>query len=372
MGGAITVTGDEAHFLRLENVAKNFGDVQAIADLSLNILEGEVFTLLGPSGCGKSTTLRMIAGLEHPNSGTITLKGQQIVDAAAGRFATPESRNMGMVFQSYAVWPHMTVFDNVAFPLRIRRNKRGDVRTLVNNALEMVDLADWADNYPWQLSGGMQQRVALARAIVYSPDVLLLDEPLSNLDAKLREQMRGELKALQRKLGTCFVFVTHDQAEAMVLSNRIAVMNKGRVEQIGTPIEVYETPATPFVRDFLGQSVLFAGTIRSEQGRLWIDLELGARVPLPCDGDGLADGHKVTLACRSESVFLRPVASAEDHHIRAVIQDRTYVGDRMEYAVRAGDTLISLHCYDQQRHDSGAEVAISFGDRGITVWRDGG
>jgi ABC-type Fe3+/spermidine/putrescine transport system ATPase subunit len=360
-----------ANFLRLSNIAKNFGELRAIADLDLDIQEGEVFTLLGPSGCGKSTTLRMIAGLEHPSAGTITLKGEQIVDVAAGRFATPESRNMGMVFQSYAVWPHMKVFDNVAFPLRIRRTSRGDLRNRVMQVLELVDLKDWAESYPWQLSGGMQQRVALARAIVYSPDVLLLDEPLSNLDAKLREQMRSELKELQRKLGTCFVFVTHDQAEAMVLSTRIAVLNEGRLEQIGTPIEVYETPATPFVRDFLGQSVLFAGTIRNGQGGLWIDLEIGARVPLPCDGDGLADGHRVTLACRSESVRLQPSAAAGEHDIRAVIQDVTYVGDRMEYSVRAGDKLLSLHCYDQQRHDPGAEVAISFGDRGITVWRDG-
>ncbi len=360
-----------ANILRLSNIAKNFGELRAIVDLDLDIKEGEVFTLLGPSGCGKSTTLRMIAGLEHPNAGTITLKDEKIVDAAAGRFATPESRNMGMVFQSYAVWPHMNVFDNVAFPLRIRRTSRADIRNRVMEVLELVDLTDWAESYPWQLSGGMQQRVALARAVVYSPDVLLLDEPLSNLDAKLREQMRSELKDLQRKLGTCFVFVTHDQAEAMVLSTRIAVLNEGRLEQIGTPIEVYEAPATPFVRDFLGQSVLFTGTIRNGQGGLWIDLELGARVPLPCDGDGLADGNKVTLACRSESVFLQPSEFAGEHGIRAVIQDMTYVGDRMEYSVRAGDKLLSLHCYDQQRHDPGAEVVISFGGRGITVWRDG-
>lgn len=366
------MTSDDASLLRLANIAKSFGDVQAIADLTLDIREGEVFTLLGPSGCGKSTTLRMIAGLEHPSAGTIMLKGARIVDAEAGRFASPESRNMGMVFQSYAVWPHMKVFDNVAFPLRIRHHGRGKIRPQVMEALELVDLADWAEKYPWQLSGGMQQRVALARAIVYSPDVLLLDEPLSNLDAKLREQMRSELKSLQRKLGTCFVFVTHDQAEAMVLSNRIAVMNEGRLEQVGTPAEIYETPASPFVRDFVGQSVLFVGTIRSEQGGLWIDLEIGARIPLPCDGTGLTDGHKVTLACRAESVRLQPAATAGDHDIRAVIQDTTYAGECMEYAVRVGDKLLSLRCYDGHRLDPGAEIGISFGDKGITVWRDGG
>ncbi len=361
-----------AALLKLAGISKRFGEFQAITDLNLEIRDGEIFTLLGPSGCGKSTTLRMIAGLENPSSGSISLKGKPIADAGAGKFASPESRNMGMVFQSYAVWPHMTVFDNVAFPLRVRRGRRAETRTRVMKALEQVDLADWAEQYPWQLSGGMQQRVALARAIVYSPDVLLLDEPLSNLDAKLREQMRTELRALQQKLGTSFVFVTHDQAEAMVLSTRIAVLNGGRLEQLGTPIEIYEKPATPFVRDFLGQSVLFAGTIRGERGALWIDLDLGARVPLPCDGDGLADGNKVTLACRPESVRLQPAGGEGDHDIPAVIQETTYAGDRTEYAIRAGVTLLSLHCYDEQRFDAGAEVRITFGNRGITVWRDGG
>ncbi len=366
------MAADGASFLKLANIAKSFREVQAITDLSLDIREGEIFTLLGPSGCGKSTTLRMIAGLEQPDSGTITLKNRTIVDARANKFTPPEQRNMGMVFQSYAIWPHMTVFDNIAFPMRVRRAPRAQIRDQVMGALELVDLSGWAEKYPWQLSGGMQQRVALARAIVYSPDLLLLDEPLSNLDAKLREQMRIELRSLQRKLGTTFVFVTHDQAEAMILSTRIAILNAGRLEQIGTPVEVYENPATPFVRDFLGQSVLFAGTIRGQRGALWIDLEIGARVPLPCDGDGLADGNRVTLACRAESLRIRPAEQAGEHSISALIEDMTYVGDRMEYAVRAGDKLLSVHCYDDQRLDPGTRVGLNFGSRGITVWPDGG
>ncbi len=183
---------DGSILLELDGIGKRFGDVEAVSDLTLNIEEGEIFTLLGPSGCGKSTTLRMIAGLEQPDAGTISLRGETIVDAAADRFAPPEARNMGMVFQSYAVWPHMTVFDNIAFPLRLRRVRRSEARDRVMETLELVGLAASADDYPWQLSGGMQQRVALARAIVYQPTVLLLDEPLSNLDAKLREQMRVE------------------------------------------------------------------------------------------------------------------------------------------------------------------------------------
>ncbi len=363
---------DGSALLELDGIGKRFGELEAVSDLTLDVEEGEIFTLLGPSGCGKSTTLRMIAGLEQPDAGTISLRGETIADAAADRYAPPEARNMGMVFQSYAVWPHMTVFDNIAFPLRVRRVARSEARGKVMETLDLVGLAESADDYPWQLSGGMQQRVALARAIVYQPAVLLLDEPLSNLDAKLREQMRVEIKELQRKLGTTFLFVTHDQAEAMVLSTRIAILNGGRLEQIGTPVEVYETPATPFVRDFLGQSVLFAGTIRGHGGALWIDLEIGARVPLPCDGDGLADGNRVTLACRAESLRISLAGEAGEHSISAVVEGMIYAGDRTEYAVRAGDKVFSLHCYDDRRFDRGAKVGLKFGSRGITVWPDGG
>ena len=358
--------------LGLDGIGKRFGDLDAVADLKLSIGEGEVFTLLGPSGCGKSTTLRMIAGLEHPDSGTIALRGETIVDAAAGRFAPPEARNMGMVFQSYAVWPHMTVFDNIAFPLRLRRTNRSEARDRVMETLALVGLASSADDYPWQLSGGMQQRVALARAIVYRPDVLLLDEPLSNLDAKLREQMRIELKELQQKLGTTFLFVTHDQAEAMVLSTRIAVLNRGRVEQIGTPTEVYERPATPFVRDFLGQSVLFPGRIENRGGELWIDLDLGARMKLPCDGGALLGGERVTMACRAECIRIRPADTAVDDAIVAVVEDSIYVGERMEYAVRVGEHRLAVRSFDDERFACGARVSLGFGGRGVSIWTDGG
>ncbi len=358
--------------LELHGIAKRFGDVAAVSDLTLAVDEGEIFTLLGPSGCGKSTTLRVIAGLENPDAGTISLRGETIVDAASDRYAAPEARNMGMVFQSYAVWPHMTVFDNIVFPLRLRRVRRPEARAKVMETLALVGLAESADSYPWQLSGGMQQRVALARAIVYQPDVLLLDEPLSNLDAKLREQMRIELKELQRKLGTTFLFVTHDQAEAMVLSNRIAVIDHGRIEQIGTPSEVYERPATPFVRDFLGQSVLFPGRIDAQDGELWIDLDLGARIKLPCDGGALSGGERVTLACRTEGIRIRPIEAAADGEIAAVVEESIYVGERMEYSVRVGERRLAVRSFDDERFASGARVSLGFGRRGVTVWTDDG
>ncbi len=363
---------DGSILLELRGIGKRFGDVEAVTDLTLDVEEGEIFTLLGPSGCGKSTTLRMIAGLEHPDTGTISLHGETIVDAAADRYAAPEARNMGMVFQSYAVWPHMTVFDNIAFPLRLRRMRRTEMRDKVMATLELVGLASSADDYPWQLSGGMQQRVALARAIVYQPAVLLLDEPLSNLDAKLREQMRIELKQLQRTLGTTFLFVTHDQAEAMVLSTRIAVLDRGRIEQIGTPSEVYERPATPFVRDFLGQSVLFPGRIDNRGGELWIDLDVGAHMKLPCDGGGLSGGERVTMACRTEGIRVRPIAAAVDGEIAAVVEDSIYVGECMEYTVRVGERRLAVRSFDDERFVPGARVSLGFGGRGVTVWTDDG
>ena len=356
--------------LQLRNLSKRFGDNVAIADLSLDVRKGEIFTLLGPSGCGKSTTLRVVAGLEHPDTGTIVYKGETIVDAGARRFTPPEARNMGMVFQAYAVWPHMTVFDNIAFPLRVRRERRANLRTKVMDALGLVGLGERAEDYPWQLSGGQQQRVALARALVYSPDALLLDEPLSNLDAKLREQMRVELRAIQRQLGATFLFVTHDQAEALSLSSRIAVMNQGRIEQVGTPDEIYERPATPFVRDFLGQSVLLPGTVRQRDAGLWVDLDLGASLLLPDGGGGVAAGGRVSMACRSESVSLHPGGDCADDQIAAVIEDASYIGDRIDYAVRAGDTVLTVRCYAEERYPVGTPVSVGFGRKGITVWPD--
>jgi len=249
----------------LEQVGRRFGIVQAVADVSLEIREGEFLTLLGPSGCGKTTTLRIVAGLEEHEDGRVYIGGRLVSDAARRWFLPPERRQVGMVFQSYAVWPHMTVFENVAFPLRVRHMPESEVRQRVVWALNLVGLEGLERRPATALSGGQQQRLAIARAIVYEPRVLLLDEPLSNLDAKLREGMRVELKSLQRRLGITTLYVTHDQEEAMVLSDRLAIMSGGRILQVGSPEEVYRRPASPEVAAFLGATTVLEGEVRAQR-----------------------------------------------------------------------------------------------------------
>ncbi|MGE0651502.1 MAG: ABC transporter ATP-binding protein, partial [Alphaproteobacteria bacterium] len=258
--------GDASPFLGLAHISKLFGSFRAVDDLSLDVVEGEVYALLGPSGCGKSTTLRQIAGLDSPDTGTITLCGNVLFSAADGIYVPPQRRNMGMVFQSYAIWPHLTVGETVAYPLRLRRVPGAEVEQAVHDILAQVGLDGFADRPSTTLSGGQQQRVALARALVYKPDVLLLDEPFSNLDVKLREQMRVELKQLQRQVGVTVILVTHDQSEALSLADRVAVMNAGRIEQVGEPVELYENPVSPFVRDFIGLSTCFDVTVSAQRG----------------------------------------------------------------------------------------------------------
>src|SRR4249919_1167072 len=279
--------------LEFRDVVKRFGAVNAVDGVSFTIERGEFFTLLGPSGCGKSTTLRLVAGLEEPDNGEIFISGKPVAVAARGIFLPPEKRQLGMVFQSYAIWPHLSVFENIAFPLRVRKESGDAVRQRVLQALDVVGLAGLAERGATQLSGGQQQRVALARALVYEPAILLLDEPLSNLDAKLREQMRVEIRALQKKLGLTILYVTHDQAEAMTLSDRIAVVNRGRFEQVGAPEEVYEKPATPFVAEFLGRTVSLEGKIAKNGTSYWVDLvSNGARIELRRDwGSSFNDGE---------------------------------------------------------------------------------
>src|SRR6266567_1012552 len=255
------------HVLELREVTRRFGSVTAVNALSLTIQPEEVFTLLGPSGCGKSTTLRIVAGLEELDGGEVFLDGHVMASATQHFSLPPEQRNLGMVFQSYAIWPHMTVFDNVAFPLQLRGVAKSSIRDRVDSVLDLVGLEGLGSRGATDLSGGQQQRVALARAIVYEPKLLLLDEPLSNLDAKLREHMRLELRLLQRRLGIAVLFVTHDQSEAMVLSDRIAVMRAGTVEQLGTPVQLYEHPSTPFVRDFLGRVLMLEVSVSASDRR---------------------------------------------------------------------------------------------------------
>jgi putative spermidine/putrescine transport system ATP-binding protein len=260
----------------LSNIVKRFGDYTAVHQMSLDIEEGSFVTLLGPSGCGKTTTLRMIAGLLDPSEGEISIKGKRVNDVPIHK------RNLGLVFQNYALFPHKTVADNVAFGLNYRNVGKEEARRKVAEALELVQLPDLGARYPKELSGGQQQRIALARAIVIEPDVLLLDEPLSALDANLREDMRVELKRIQQSIGVTTVFVTHDQTEALAMSDQIIVMSEGRVEQIGAPEEVYNTPATEFVAQFLGASNLLSAKCTAvEGGEIQLDLPSFPRIAIP-------------------------------------------------------------------------------------------
>jgi ABC-type Fe3+/spermidine/putrescine transport system ATPase subunit len=298
--------------LRLDGVSKIYGkQVRAVDDLSLDVGEGEFFGLLGPSGCGKTTTLRLIAGLEVPDGGEIVYQDAVIASHSARLCVPPEKRQMGMVFQSYAIWPHLSVFENVAYPLKVRRVKAALVRERVAAALEMLGLGDLGQRQATQLSGGQQQRVALARALVHEPKLLLLDEPFSNLDAALREQTRVETKLLQKRLGITVVLVTHDQTEALSLCNRIAVMQAGRCEQVGTPAALYHEPRTAYVRDFLGKVVVLEGTVEATNGGAEILVRLAhdeARVVCRALGDGppLAVTSPATLAIRPEHLRLSP------------------------------------------------------------------
>lgn len=319
--------------LEIRNLSKRFvpqpGDdsqtVAAVEDISLTVQRGELFTLLGPSGCGKTTTLRCVAGLEEPDHGEIELDGRVLYSSRARIRVPAHRRRLGMVFQSYAIWPHMTVFDNVAFPLQIlpvrRRPSRAEIRDRVTRILTTVRLDGVVGRKATQLSGGQQQRLALARGLVIEPPILMLDEPLSNLDLKLREEMRVELRRLQRELGITSVYVTHDQVEALSLSSRIAVMHAGRVEQVGTPEEIYHRPATRFVATFIGSSNLLPGTVKERLagGRLRIETPLGV---LACQsGDHLRAGQQVAVFLRPEDVRL-PEGGTGEPRFRAVVEDQ--------------------------------------------------
>ena len=290
----------------IRRVTKAFGDNVVLKDFDEVFRDGEFVTLLGPSGCGKTTMLRMIAGFEKPTSGEIYIDDQLV--SGGKTFVPPEKRGIGMVFQSYAVWPHMNVFDNVAYPLRIRKQSREEVRGAVERVLEIVHLSQYAARLPSQLSGGQQQRVALARALVAEPKLLLLDEPLSNLDAKLRESMRFEIKEIQRRTGITVVYVTHDQTEAMAMSDRIFLINRGIVQQSGTPQEIYNRPANPFAADFLGKVDFFGG--EAEEGRIVFPALAGQSLPY---AGGLTG--KVVAAVRPENLYF-----AEEGHLSGTLE----------------------------------------------------
>ena len=312
----------------IRNVTKAFGDNVVLKAFDAEFQDGEFITLLGPSGCGKTTMLRMIAGFEKPTSGEIYIDGHLV--SGGKTFVPPEKRGVGMVFQSYAVWPHMNVFDNVAYPLTIRHTPKAEIKSAVEKVLAVVHLSQYAERFPNQLSGGQQQRVALARALVAEPTLLLLDEPLSNLDAKLRESMRFEIKEIQKKLGITVVYVTHDQTEAMAMSDRIFLINRGVIQQCGTPMEIYNTPVNQFVADFLGKVDFFKGEVKN--GRVVFPAMGGQSVPYDGDRSG-----KVDVAIRPENLYF-----AEDGVLHGVLEKQYYLGDVDDCRVRVGETLVRV------------------------------
>jgi len=328
----------------IENLTKSFGSHQVLRSLNVTFQDGEFVTLLGPSGCGKTTTLRLIAGFEQPTSGTIRIGNTLVSDGHT--LVPPEKRDIGMVFQSYAVWPHMNVFENVAYPLRIKRTAKQEVADRVHRMLSVVHLEQYAERLPSQLSGGQQQRVALARALVAQPKLLLLDEPLSNLDAKLRESMRFEIKELAKSLGITVIYVTHDQSEAMSMSDRILLFNNGEVQQSGTPQEIYNHPVNPFVADFLGKVSFFSGT--AEEDRILLP-EWGVRLPDPEPSRRGA----VTVGIRPENVRLRPEAG----ELQGVIERAYYLGDTTDFRVRVGKAEVRAIM------EGGAHARFAAGDR---------
>jgi iron(III) transport system ATP-binding protein len=348
----------------------------AVKDLSLDVLDGEILTLLGPSGCGKTTTLRMVAGLETPDAGDIFFGDQAVVMSSRQISLPPNKRNVGMVFQSYAIWPHMTVAENVAFPLKARGFPKHEIKPRVLRALDLVGLAGYEDRPGPLLSGGQQQRVAFARALVTEPRVLLLDEPFSNLDAKLREQMRISVKLLQRRLNIAMLFVTHDQIEALSLSNRIALMNFGVVQQQGDPRLLYEEPVNEFVRDFVGRTLLFKGKVQTSNpsGQMAIALA-GARdcvVFGRCyNPGGMKSGESVYIGVRPEDVEIQPALSAEapSGMISGTAQAALFVGERIEYQVEVdGQGTILIYGERHEPVDEGSKVWLRLRPDGHTAW----
>jgi len=344
-------------YLALERLTTTFpprggaGEVTAVKDADLQIEQGELVTLLGPSGCGKTTTLRMIAGFEFPTSGRILLDGEEI------NTLPPNKRDMSMVFQSYAIFPHLTVYENIAYGLNVQRLPRAEIERRVQKVMELVELTGYEKRAPNQLSGGQQQRVALARALVMEPKVLLMDEPLSNLDAKLRESMRTEIRRIQRRLGITSVYVTHDQIEAMTLSDRVVVMNQGLIEQVGTPVEVYRTPRTRFVADFIGRANFIEATVLNGQpGNLMVQV-YGQTIQLSNVKEAFPPNARLILIARPEMIQIN-----QHGELAGVVRRASYLGNMFDYDIEVGGQLLTI--IDPDPHHTtlspeGATVGVS-------------
>jgi iron(III) transport system ATP-binding protein len=342
--------------LRLVNIVKTYGKLRAIDNLNLTVEDGELLTLLGPSGCGKTTTLRAVTGFVAPDSGDIYIGDRRISDIP------PEKRGIGLVFQNYALWPHMTVFQNLAFGLQLKKMPKAQISKKVAEGLAIVKLEELEDRYPRQLSGGQQQRVALARALVLEPDILLLDEPLSNLDALLREQMRFEIAQLHKQYGITTIYVTHDQTEAMVISDRIAVLNKGKLIQLDTPSEIYSRPANRFVAGFMGTTNFIHGTVQDVSDDCAAVRAIDGLI-LHGRGPGLAKGQEVDVAVRPENVeFLRKSRASTPHEDLNIFDARvdraTYVGELIDYQLTIGGSLIRAKGDVRRKRAVGESVKI--------------
>ena len=357
--------------IRIESVSKRFahrvkGEVYAVRSVSLTVQPAELLTLLGPSGCGKTTTLRMIAGFEQPDSGRVFIGEQDVTGLMANQ------RNIGFVFQNYALFPHLSVFENVAYGLRVQRQPEGDVSRAVSDVLALVGLQGYERQFPNQLSGGEQQRVALARAIVIRPRVLLFDEPLSNLDAKLRVHMRGELRELQKRLDITAVYVTHDQEEAMAISDRIAVMHRGAIVQEGTAEDLYRRPASEFVAQFIGRTNLLAGRVVSAgPGGIEVDV-VGQRIRVSDEGTRAGLGQTVHLVVRPEVIELRPEDSGAG--VPGTIVSQTFLGEKAEYEVRVGTDLLQVASYNPVQRGLfpvGQRVTLHFPTEDIQLLSEG-
>ncbi len=359
--------------VHVDRVSKRFthlvkGEVFAARDVSIDVRPGEFLTLLGPSGCGKTTTLRMVAGFEIPDSGRIAFAGQDVTRLPANQ------RGIGFVFQNYALFPHLSVFENVAYGLRVRGQSNVEVAKAVADVLKLVGLAGYERQFPAQLSGGEQQRVALARAIVIRPRVLLFDEPLSNLDAKLRVQMRHEIRDLQRRLAITAIYVTHDQEEAMAVSDRIAVMNEGTIVQTGTAEDLYHRPGSKFVAQFIGRANLIGARVESVEAGGATVAALGRAFSLPALPEGVVAGEPVRLLLRPEVIALaRPSGSPSE--VAASVVSRTFLGEKIEYVLSCAGETLQVARYNAGAQDlfhEGEAVTLRFVDEAVIVLADEG
>ena len=358
--------------IELTHIDKYYGKNHVLKDLNLTIEDGDFMTLLGPSGCGKTTTLRVVSGLEKPQNGIILMDGKEIVNAAEASFAPPSKRNLNLVFQSYALWPHMTVFDNVAFGLRIRKENSETIAKKVASALDRMQIGEFAKRYPTELSGGQQQRVAIARAIVSEPRLLLLDEPLSNLDAKLRVDMRAELKRLHHETGTTIIYVTHDQVEALTMSTRIALYRKGELVQVAPPLELYDNPVNLYTADFIGNpSINFVkGTAQVEAGGMRVDSPLGQMgfergdMTEAAPQSGSVD---VTIGVRPEQLSISRQAD-DAHWVEGRVYSGMPAGSETLVSVRVGDTMLTVKELGSTHYASDEPVYLGFNPKKVNVF----